>query len=121
MKLDDFKKLVANGSKEFFRLNASVTNGNPVKATNMERSPSNAITPKDATKKADRGRFYVSITDCRHRTVDKDGVNPKWHIDQLRFTGFIPDDRPEVCDLNWKSVKIPKHEQEKIIIEVWKI
>jgi hypothetical protein len=67
------------------------------------------------------GRFLVRITSVRKRLADEDGLCGKFHTDCLRYAGFIPDDRPEICSIRTTQRKAAKGEEEHTLIEVFKI
>ena len=56
-------------------------------------------------------RITVSITSFRARLLDPDNLCPKSLVDGLRYSGLIPDDRPQDIELLVKQEKCSKDEE----------
>lgn len=49
--------------------------------------------------------FLVRLTSYRKRLLDPDNLCPKYFIDCLRYSGLIPDDRPEDIQIEVHQAK----------------
>ncbi len=63
----------------------------------------------------------AKLKSVRKRLADEDGLCGKFHTDCLRYAGFIPDDRPEICSIRTTQRKAAKGEDEHTLIEVFQI
>jgi hypothetical protein len=79
-----------------------------------------AVEPLDSNKGAKESptRFLVRIESRRRRLLDIDNLFAKTMVDCLRYSGLIPNDRPEDIDLQVCQTKISKGEAESTVIEI---
>ena len=73
---------------------------------------------KGKSQEGMRAEYTVSIRSRRVRLLDPDNLYCKDVIDQLRYAGVIPEDTPEVIEIDITQEKVSGYKQEETIIEV---
>lgn len=70
-------------------------------------------------EEANSSRVRVRVISFRRRLIDPDNLCPKWHIDCLRYSGLIPDDRVQdiILEVSQQKVKSKSDECTRIEIE----
>lgn len=121
MKTDEYKAMLANASQSTKRLNADIETGDTGKVAKLESTPSDAPLAKGKVQKATSGRFFVSVKSYRRRLLDQDNLAEKYHVDLCRYCGALPADSPDQAQIEVSQEKASKSEQEKTVIEVWRI
>jgi hypothetical protein len=69
-------------------------------------------------KEKHAGRITVIVTSFRRRLLDQDNLCPKYFIDGLRYSGLIPDDKPDIIDLQIRQEKVSQKSLERTEIEI---
>lgn len=86
------------------------------KYTRTNAAPKPGVIPTMARGAKDEAsgsiRVGVRITSVRKRLCDPDALLPKWHIDGLRFLGFIADDSAKHITLEVGQRKTERGEEE---------
>jgi hypothetical protein len=65
-----------------------------------------------------RAEYLVGIRSCRVNLLDPDNLYVKDVIDQLRYAGLIPEDTPEVIEIEITQEKVSKYKEEETIITI---
>ena len=65
-----------------------------------------------------RAEYTVSIRSRRVNLLDPDNLYVKDIIDQLRYSSVIPEDTPEVIEIEITQAKVKHYKEEETIIEV---
>jgi len=99
----------------------SIEIGDQGKAPKLERNIGNGTLAKVQVKKSDSTRFLVCVTSIRRFELDEDNLCEKFHVDCCRYSALIPTDAPSKTKIETTQRKVEKGEDEKIIIEVYKI
>ena len=73
---------------------------------------------KGQSQEGMRAEYTVSIRSRRVRLLDPDNLYCKDVIDQLRYACIIPEDTPEVIEIDITQEKVSGYKQEETIIEV---
>lgn len=63
-------------------------------------------------------RIVVRITSFRRRLLDPDNLCPKALVDSLRYSGILPDDRPQDIELSIAQEKVAHRREERTEIEL---
>ncbi len=73
---------------------------------------------ENGTQEEDTSRPIVCITSFTTRLQDPDNCCPKYHIDALRYSGVIRDDRAKDIELFVYQEKVKTKKEERIEIEI---
>jgi len=73
------------------------------------------------TQETDSSRFLVCVTSVRKRLLDEDNLCAKFHVDLCRYSGALPVDSPERCQIHVSQRKAEKGEEEKTEITVYQL
>jgi len=73
---------------------------------------------KGQSEEGMRAEYTISIRSRRVRLLDPDNLYVKDVIDQLRYAGVIPEDTPEVVEIDITQEKVSGYKQEETIIEI---
>jgi hypothetical protein len=111
---DELRKHFPNASLDLLARNTG-------QASKLERDPSHVPLAKKEVQGRDSKRFFICITSVRKRLIDQSNLCYKYHEDLCRYAGALPDDSPDICESQVRQIKAGKGEQEKIIIEIYKI
>ena len=65
-----------------------------------------------------RAEYTISIRSRRVNLLDPDNLYVKDVIDQIRYAGLIPEDTPEVIEIDITQEKVSGYKQEETIITV---
>lgn len=116
MSRNEILRRFPNSCESFIRANLSPDDsGTPAK---LESNLGNAPLGTKEIQRPDRQRFRVCIRSRRKRLIDQDNLCEKYLVDLLRYSGTIPDDSPDQCEIEVSQSKCKKGELEKIEIEV---
>ena len=63
-----------------------------------------------------RAEYLVSIRSRRVNLLDPDNLYIKDIVDQIRYAGLIPEDTPEVIEIEITQEKVSKYKEEETII-----
>jgi hypothetical protein len=85
------------------------------KDSNLERNLGNAPLEEIEVQEADTGKYIVRVTSYRCRAVDSDGLCEKYHVDMVKYLGFIPDDSPEITEIITTQKKVKKGDEKTVI------
>jgi hypothetical protein len=99
---------------------ANKAGGAPSRAV-AEQVVRNEPVDKKKGKGSDAGRYAVSFVSRRRRLLDPDNICPKYFLDSLRYSGLLPDDRPEVIELAVSQEKAATKEEEGTFITIERI
>lgn len=113
----DLKRLFPNISESVVALSVGDTGTAP----KLERPTLDAALGPSQAQERHSGRFHIRITSVRTRLLDPDNLAEKYHLDCLRYAGIIPADTPEQISLETTQRRKAKGEDEKVIIEVWRL
>jgi len=120
------KRLFKNVSASCLAANASdygvdIQHESPRKDTATQPAIRNDALGSSEVQERDSERFLVVVTSVRKRLADEDGIIGKYHVDCLRYAGFIPDDRPAICSIRQAQRKCAKGEAEHTQLEVFRL
>ena len=65
-----------------------------------------------------RAEYTISIRSRRVRLLDPDNLYVKDVVDQLRYARLIPEDTPEVVEIDITQEKVSGYKQEETIIKI---
>ena len=88
------------------------------KGSQLECTSGNGPLAEEKGEARDTGRFLIRVTSYRNRLLDEDNLSEKYLCDLCRYSGIVPDDRPELTKIEVCQIKVPK-EQERTLVEVW--
>lgn len=86
--------------------------------TKLERVACNEPLETHQAKKSDSGKYRVCCTSFRRRLLDEDNLAEKYHVDACRYSGLLPDDAPDRCQISVSQVKVKTKEEEKTVIVI---
>ena len=116
----NLQTLIANGSETFRKLNPNLENNNTSPSRGMERNLVNGVTRPNEIQKKSKDRFLIMYRVFRMRLLDKENLGgTKYWTDQIVRHGIIPDDKYEMCDIQWQQEKVKTEQEERIEIEVF--
>jgi len=116
LKHEELSRITA---KKGYRVAASVGGG--VSCPVTKSVVRNAALGALAGEEKDTARYVVRIKSFRRRLADADNLCGKFFTDMLRYTGIIPDDNPEVCEIITTQEKVAKKCEEFTRITVERI
>jgi hypothetical protein len=73
---------------------------------------------KGESEEGMRAEYTVSIRSLRVRLLDPDNLYLKDLIDQIRYAGLIPEDTPEVVEIDITQKKVSSYKEEKTEIKI---
>jgi len=94
---------------------------NSRKVAELECPAGNAPLGKGKSKEGTTGRVHIRFVSIRKRLLDPDNISEKWTLDALRFAGIICGDEPDKITLETTQRKANKNEDEKTLIEIYKL
>ena len=65
-----------------------------------------------------RAEYLVSIRSRRVNLLDPDNLYVKDIVDQIRYAGLIPEDTPEVIEIEITQEKVAKYKEEETVITI---
>lgn len=65
-----------------------------------------------------RAEYLVSVRSRRVNLLDPDNLYVKDIVDQIRYAGLIPEDTPEVIEIEITQEKVSKYKEEETVITV---
>ena len=71
---------------------------------------------KGQSEEGMRAEYLVSIRSRRVNLLDPDNLYIKDIVDQIRYAGLIPEDTPEVIEIEITQEKVSKYKEEETII-----
>lgn len=108
--------------RRFPNASASTIKRNKTGGAASSPKPEQVILDEPVAEKAgetkDSAPIHVSIRSYRRRLLDPDNACPKYFIDCLRYSGLIPDDRPEDITLQVSQVKVKTKAEERTEITI---
>ena len=63
-------------------------------------------------------QYHISVRSSRVRLLDPDNLYVKDIVDQLRYAGIIPEDTPDVVEIEVAQIKVKHYKEEETVIEV---
>lgn len=87
-------------------------------STKPKHNPKHEPLEENGVKEANTIRPVVCITSFTTRLQDPDNTFAKYHIDSLRYSGVIKDDRAQDIELFVYQEKVKTKKEEKIEIEI---
>jgi hypothetical protein len=126
MTIDQLKQRFPHATSDFLRANANdwgldPLTGNPRALAKLERNPGHGALDSGQIQAATTGRFRVRLTSIRKRLLDQDNLCEKYHVDCCRYAGLLPGDGPATTEIETVQRKADPGEEERVIIELWKI
>lgn len=107
------------GTKPSHRHRASVDNNNErLSSPKFKRGVRVKSVGKGQSEEGMRAEYTISIRSRRVNLLDPDNLYVKDVIDQVRYAGIIPEDTPEVIEIDITQEKVSHYKQEETIIEI---
>lgn len=113
---DQLRRLFPSASEDFARRNL-----HPRTTTVVESDRGHGALAEGQAKDRDSARFLVVVTSHRHRLLDEDNLCEKYHVDSCRYAGLIPDDAPDKTKIQVSQVKIGKDQEERVVIQIYRL
>lgn len=64
-------------------------------------------------------RFVIEITSYRCQLTDPDNLCPKFLIDAIRHSGWIPNDTPDLIELVTRQVRVSKRDEQRTVLRIY--
>lgn len=90
----------------------------PSQSPESERSVRDGSLAASEAPQGGSGRVSIRIVSFRKRLCDPDNLCGKAFVDCLRYSGIIPDDRPEDIDYQVTQTKVRTSEDERTEITI---
>ena len=94
---------------------------NPRETSTAQPAPRYEPLGASQVQKENPGRFLVRVKSYRVRLADEDGLIGKYHIDCLRYAGYLPNDSPEICRIESPTQEKCKAGEERVEIELYRL
>lgn len=125
MKKAQLARRFPRASQGFFALNEThgenLASGSAGPATELERDRGDALDEVGQDENSGSGKYLVRIGSIRRRLLDDDNLCEKWHVDSLRYAGILPSDAPDRCRIETSQRLCQAGEEEKTLIEVFRM
>ncbi len=116
MTRDELKRYFPNATASTLAL--ADDTGAPAK---LEPNPRASALEQGEAEALHTGRVLVRVTSVRKRLLDADNLCEKYHVDCLRYAGFLQNDSPAEVEIETRQRKAAKGEEECVTIELFAI
>jgi hypothetical protein len=113
--------ILEGASADFKRANPDLPGGDTGPVAKLERTARHGALGKGQVQAKAGRRFLVRVTSYRSRLLDEDNLAEKYHVDLCRYAGCLPSDAPGTATIETAQVKTGKGEQEKVVVEVYRL
>lgn len=114
--LNELKRRFPNASKATIARNADADS--QASGPKPQRTVRNESLAKGEGEKENPDRVRIRIVSLRRRLIDPDNLCPKYHVDCLRYAGFIRNDTADDIVLEVSQRKVESKADECTLIEV---
>lgn len=121
MTLDEYRALIAKPGVAARNPDLSSTPVRPRQAALVESAPVNVGMGAAPVQAPSGSRFRVCLCSVRNRLLDEDNLSAKYLVDQLRYSGIIPNDNPALTSISVTQKKCVEGEPEHVAITIERI
>lgn len=107
------RRLFPNAAESFIK-----SNSDSRKSSKLEQGTKNEPLVADKVKERDTGAGFILITDFRKRLLDDDNLCEKFHVDALRYSGYIKNDSRKQYKIFTTQEKLSKEIEPYTLIEI---